>query len=65
MKGRGVIPLAPLLFIRMLKMASSCVLVSLKASTYRQKVRLGFSLTAALPDGHFEHPVRRASVVYF
>jgi hypothetical protein len=42
----------------MLKRASSGVLASLKACDVREKVRLGFSLAAALLDGLFEHPGR-------
>ena len=34
----------------MLKKTSSVVLASLKASTYREKVRLGLLLAAALPE---------------
>jgi len=42
---------------RMLKKASSFVLASLKASTYRAKrVRLGLSFAAAALDGLFDHP---------
>jgi hypothetical protein len=39
----------------MLKKSASGVLASLSGSTYRS-VRLAASLTAALLDGHFEHP---------
>jgi hypothetical protein len=39
----------------MLKKSASCVLASLRGSTY-QSVRLASSLAAALLDGHFEHP---------
>ncbi len=48
---------------RMLKKAASFVLASLQASTYRQKVRLGFSLAAAALDDLFEHPARSSVVV--
>src|SRR5437016_10155644 len=41
---------------RMLKKSASFVLASLKSSTYRS-VRLASSLTAALLDGLFEHPL--------
>jgi hypothetical protein len=40
----------------MLKKSASSVLASLRDSTYRS-VRLTSSLSAALLDGHFEHPV--------
>jgi len=40
----------------MLEKASSCVLVSLQASTYRKEYGLGFSLIAALLEDLFEHP---------
>jgi len=40
----------------MLKMSASCVLASLKVSTYSRTVRLDRSLAAALLNGHFEHP---------
>jgi hypothetical protein len=43
----------------MLKKAASFVLASLKTSTYRQKVRLGLSLAAALLDSLFEHPGKK------
>ena len=39
----------------MLKKSASCVLASLRGSTYRS-VRLASSLAAALLDGLFEHP---------
>jgi hypothetical protein len=44
----------------MLKKTPSFVLASLKALNVRQRqrVRLGFSLAAALLDGLFEHPER-------
>src|SRR6266849_7061500 len=44
---------------RMLKKSASGVLASLRSSTYRS-VRLAYSLTAALLDGHFEHPASRS-----
>jgi hypothetical protein len=40
----------------MLKNASSVVLASLLACDVPKTVRLGFSLTAALLGGFFEHP---------
>jgi hypothetical protein len=51
----------------MLKKSASGVLASLRGSTYRS-VRFASSLTAALLDGHFEHPgvdrVVRPSVIF-
>jgi hypothetical protein len=47
----------------MLKKSASIVLASLRGSTYRS-VRLASSLAAALLNGLFEHPVRRASTGY-
>jgi hypothetical protein len=45
----------------MLKKTASGVLASLKACDVRRnKVRLGFSLAAALLGGLFEHPGRHA-----
>jgi hypothetical protein len=46
----------------MLKKFASGVLASLRGSTY-QSVRLASSLTAALLDGHFEHPAWRVGIV--
>ena len=43
--------------MRMLQKPSSCVLASLKASTYQPYVRLGLSLAAALPEELFQHPL--------
>jgi hypothetical protein len=40
----------------MLKKAASFVLASLGGSTYRKEYALASSLTAASPDGLFEHP---------
>jgi len=42
----------------MLKKTSSVVLASLEACDVQKKVRLGFSLAAALLEGLFEHPGR-------
>jgi len=42
----------------MLKKLASIILASFRGSTYRG-VRLASSLATALPDGLFEHPVRR------
>ena len=47
---------------RMLRKSASCVLASLRSSTYRS-VRLTSSLAAALLDGLFEHPARCYPVV--
>jgi hypothetical protein len=41
----------------MLKKSASFVLVSLKPSTYGKKYVFGLSLTAALLDKLFDHPV--------
>ena len=48
-------PVAP--FIQVVENDRSCVLAALKAFAYKQRVRLAFSLAAALLNGRFEQPV--------
>jgi hypothetical protein len=49
----------------MWKMASSVILTSFAASTYKQRVRLGVSLAAALLEDHFDHPANSRRALQF
>jgi hypothetical protein len=48
----------------LLKTTASCVLAALKASAYKHRVRLAFSLAAASLEGLFDHPAGYLDSVY-